>query len=479
MLLLKNYFIVLVLLLFAIQSKGQQKNTHGNNIAIYKYEFKNLTYNPYNQHLISLSKTKPKKNWNNYHGGAINTTDSLFFFNNNQLCFSFPTNTDKISNKYLIYYFSLKSIKCPTLFSLLNYYQPIINTNLKANKLPKKLNLIPAVCSAFNPYSSIGIGGEGFWQLNYPQALKYGLRVDEFVDERRDFKKSTQAATHYIKDLYKMYNNWELTLTAYASGVVTVNKLLRRHKATSYKEIYPFLPNETKDFVQAFVAMQYIYNYDNYGAVNLNPIINADTVFIDHKLLFEAINHVIKTKTTDFKFLNPVLNREIFPANFTAYFPVGTKKKFIEFKDSIYFYQDSILLKPKPVAPEIIIPKTGEPFIYTVQAGDVLGLIADKFNIRVAQLQNWNNIDGTRIDIGQELTIYGKHSKVKSQKSKEENPKLKVQSKKHQTSNLKPQTSNGYTTYTVKSGDNLWLIAKKYSGISAQNIMDFNKVNPN
>lgn len=442
--------------------------------SVYAREFKQVKKISYINNLIALSEVKPEKKWKNYQGSSINTDDSLFYFNKDQLCFSFPANSDKIRNEYLAFYFSQKSAKCHTLFSLLKYYEPIIDQNLKANNLPNELKLLPVVCSAFNPSSTNGIGGEGYWHLNYPQAIKYGLIVNEFIDERRDFEKSTKAATRYLKDLYTMYNDWELTLTAYSCGVVTVNKLLKRHSATTYKEIYPFLQNETKDLVQAFVAMNYIYNYDTYGAVKLNPIIVADTVLIERKLKFEAINHVIKTKSSSFKFLNPVLNRETFPTNFNAYFPKGTKDKFIAFKDSIYFYQDSVMLRPEP-EPKFVIPKDGEPFIYTVRSGDVLGVIAERFNVRVSQIQDWNGLNGTRIDINQKLTIYGKKTSLKK---KEPIKEKKVAVDKPKT-NTKEQTTGSYSTYTVKSGDNLWIIAKKYSGVSAQNIMDFNNIGNN
>ncbi|MBL4593358.1 MAG: LysM peptidoglycan-binding domain-containing protein [Flavobacteriales bacterium] len=448
-----------------------------NYTSIYAQEFKQIKKITYNTKLFSLSDIKLEKKWNNYQGGAINTADSLFYFNNDQLCSSFPTNSDKIRNEYLAFYFSQKSAKCPTLFSLLKLYQPIIENNLKINNLPKELGLLPAVLSAFNPSSSNGIGGEGYWHLNYPQAVKYGLTVNKLIDERRDFEKSTKAATRYIKDLYVKYDDWELTLTAYSSGVVTVNKLLKRHSATTYKEIYPYLPNETKDLVQAFVAMNYIYNYDSYGAIQPNPNIKTDTVLIERKLKFEAINHVIKTKSSDFKFLNPTLNRETFPTNFNAYFPKGTKDKFLKFKDSIYFYQDSVMRKPASVIPKFIIPKNGDPFVYRVRSGDVLGVIAERFNVRVSQIQNWNNLNGTRIDIGQKLTIYGK------KKSNGKTPKPKIDKLKPTDSkpkDVKTIISKGVkTTYTVKSGDNLWLIAKKFSGVSAQNIMDFNGIDGN
>ena len=254
----------------------------------------------------------------------------------------------------------------------MKYYEPIIESELSKNKLPIELKLIPVICSAFNSTSTNGIGGYGYWHLNHPQAVKYGLTITEYIDERKDFEKSTKAATAYLNDLYNKYDNWELTLAAYSSGVVNITKLLKRHKATEYHQIEAFLPQATKDFVQAFVAMNYIYNYDTYGATKLNPTILADTVTIDRRLKFKAIEDVLKIKTTDFMFLNPSLIQETFPENYTAFLPKGIKTKLEQLKDSIYFYQDSILLKPESKEPAVVIPKDGEPYEYTVRSGDVL-----------------------------------------------------------------------------------------------------------
>ena len=256
----------------------------GQTESVYKVEFKNVGQNAFTQQLIARSSTAINTNWNNYKGGAMHTDNALFHFNSERLVDAFPTHSAIHTNNYLLYYFSQKTAKCPTLFSLLNYYEPVINENLTKNNLPKELKLLPAVLSAFNPFSNNQMGGTGFWHLNYPQAIKYGLVVNETIDERMDFEKSTKAATACLKDLHEMYNDWELTLTAYATGVVTVSKLLKRHAATTYKEIYPCLPTPTQDMVQAYVAMNYVYNYDTYGAIALNPVLETDTILIAKKV---------------------------------------------------------------------------------------------------------------------------------------------------------------------------------------------------
>ena len=145
------------------------------------------------------------------------------------------------------------------------------------------------------------------------------------------------------------------------------------------------------------------------------------------------------------------------------------------------------MLKPKVDEQKFVIPKNGEPYVYTVRSGDVLGLIADRHNVRVSQLQDWNGLNGTRINIGQKLTIYGKKASIKKKEPREEKQDVldktktsneKQTTNKPKTQNPKPNTGE-HSTYTVKSGDNLWIIAKKYSGVSAQNIMDYNGIDGN
>jgi len=469
-LLFKKYLLLFVLLVvFSWVSIAQPKQKS----TIYKTEFENVNRNNYNKRLIALSKTQPPKHID-YKGPEI-TTGSQFLFGNEPLEKAFPTAYPE--NHYLPFYFSLKAYKCPTALSLLNYYQSIIDKELEKHQLPKELSLVPLVCSAFNPMSKNGIGGEGFWHLTYPQAVKYGLRVDEFIDERRNMEKATFAAVKNLAHLYELYQDWELTLAAYSCGVVNVNKAILRSGKKDYKSLYELLPTATNEFVNAFTAMVYIYNYDDYEAVKLSPDWKTDTLIFPRKLQAKALEDVVGFDKDEFLFLNPVIyfESEIFPANYPLYFSISDKEKILPLRDSLYFYQDSVLNKPKVTdsSEKDFIPEfDGEPIIYTVKSGDVLGIIAERYKVSVAELQSWNNLKGTRIDIGQKLTIYGERQAA---------PEPVVEEKETTNNNSRPTnfSNDNYSVYTVKSGDNLWLIAKNYPGISADDIMKFNNIDAN
>ncbi|MCO6500068.1 MAG: LysM peptidoglycan-binding domain-containing protein [Vicingus serpentipes] len=359
--------------------------------------------------------------------------------------------------------------------NLLNHYSTIINDAINSHKLPKSFQFIPLVCSGFNPLSVNQRGGYGYWHLNYAPAVKYGLTINEWVDERKDFKKSTLAATSYLEYLYALYHDWELTLAAYSCGITTVNKALKRTESQTFWEIYPYLPESTRDFVPALTAMAYCYyeaRNDNYLLEKVE--LNRDTILIERKLHFFSLKQVLLIDTSILALLNPSINQQIFPKGFNAIFPGNSKSKFLTLKDNIYYYQDSVLLKPKTKTPSVVIPKEGEPFTYKVKSGDVLGLIAERFNVRVSQIQEWNNLNGTRINIGQELTIYGKSTPPTNKNKPEENNPLSSTTKQTQT-----VSNDDFYIYTVKSGDNLWLIAKDFPDTSAEDIMELNDIDEN
>jgi len=460
----KSTYLVLLILILSIKiTIAQEKSS-------YISAHQSITKAPYLKSLFKKSDLKTSNLSTSYnihqHLDSL-TGDSIF----NSIEESFILSYNAKVQEYITIY--EKGLNIQFLNYLINYHSDNIKNELCENYLPEELHLLPAVCSGFNPNSTNALGGSGYWHLNYPQALRYGLTVNEFIDERKNIQKSTTAAIRYLKHLYLIYEDWDLTLAAYSCGPNHINNLLKRTKTKSYWEIYPYLNKNTRDIVPALQAMIYCYAQNNGNGNKIEPNFELDTFYIEHQLAFKAIEDVANIKAKELSFYNPTLNKRAFPANFEAVFPKSKMDKFYQLCDSIYYYQDSVLLKPveKPEVEKLLIPTGTEPITYTVKSGDVLGVIADRYGVRVSQLQNWNNISGTRINIGQKLLIYAAStSKDRIRETKAPEPIYKEE--KHPKP--APKSNEGYITYTVKSGDNLWVIAKKYPGISAQNIMDLN-----
>ena len=143
-----------------------------------------------------------------------------------------------------------------------NLYMPIIEEALEAYDLPLELKYLPIIESALNPSALSRRRASGLWQFILSTGKRYGLENNSLVDERRDPIKSTWAAARYLSELYNIYKDWNLALAAYNCGPGNVNKAIRRaNGATDYWEIYDFLPRETRGYVPAFIAANYIMNY--------------------------------------------------------------------------------------------------------------------------------------------------------------------------------------------------------------------------
>lgn len=359
-----------------------------------------------------------------------------------------------------------KGVNTHFLNYMINYYQPEIKQALKSQQLPEELFLLPAVLSSFNPSSNNGIGGVGYWHLNYPQAIKYGLRINEYVDERYTLEKSTVAACKYIKQLHTHYNDWELTLAAYTCGPTTINNLMLRKNLKTYEELYPFLNPATRDIVPALTAMIYSYSKNSSNQIKIDPRIEADTLLIQKRISFKAILDVININKKEMEFLNPSIINEIFPANYLAILPKNTANKMNQYRDSIYYYQDSVLNKPVVEKEELVDDNSDKEEVkHKVKSGDVLGIIAQKYGVKMSDIQSWNNLKGTRINIGQTLIVYKKKTSSKPVKKEAEPETL--------------SDDGNYIIYKVKDGDNLWDIAANFDNVSPDDIMEWNNVDEN
>ena len=296
------------------------------------------------------------------------------------------------------------------------YYFPIIEQELEKAGLPLELKFMAVVESALQPTAVSPAGAVGLWQFMLTTGRYYGLEISSMVDERRDPVASTRAACAYLKDLYDMYGDWTLALASYNFGPGTVNKALKRAggSATTYWDIYPYLPKATRDYIPAFVGLTYAYHYYKDHHVKPYPPtlpIATDTVTISRNLHLQQVATTLDIPLELLQNLNPQYKQDIIPAATRTYplvLPQREISRFLEHEQEIYA-KDSLYLdthlslagstkQPQPAAPKTVT--------YKVRKGDTLGAIASKYGVSVSQLMKWNRIkSANRLQIGQTLQI--------------------------------------------------------------------------
>ena len=234
-----------------------------------------------------------------------------------------------------------------------NFYMPIFEEALEMYQLPLELKYLPIIESALNPTAVSRVGAAGLWQFMIGTGKQYGLQVNSLVDERRDPVKSSYAAARYLKDLYRIFGDWNLVIAAYNCGPENINKAIRRSNGEKdYWRIYPYLPKETRGYVPAFIAANYIMTY--YSQHNICPMSTrlpskTDTVMVDKNVHLEQIAEVVGINIDLLRSLNPMYRRDIIPGA-SGLCPIRLPQteigKFIDLQDSIYNHRaDELLTK--------------------------------------------------------------------------------------------------------------------------------------
>ena len=296
-----------------------------------------------------------------------------------------------------------------------NFYMPLFEEALDTYDLPMELKYLPIIESALNPKALSRQRASGLWQFMLRTGKIYGLDNNTLVDERRDPVKSTWAAVRYLKDLYNIYNDWNLVLAAYNCGPGNVNKAIRRAGGeTDYWKIYPFLPKETRGYVPGFIAANYVMTYYcEHGICPMDSQLPAisDTIHINKDLHLQQVASVCNIDIEQLRSLNPQFKKDIIPGNSKAYalqLPNNTANIFIEREDSIYAYEaKKYLNKRRTVAvSEASTPKNAKGAKYhKIRKGETLGGIARKYGVSVRQLRDLNGIRGNNITAGKNLRI--------------------------------------------------------------------------
>ena len=323
-----------------------------------------------------------------------------------------------------------------------NLYIPIFEEALDYYGVPLELKYLPVIESALDPTATSRVGAAGLWQFMVATGKRYGLEVNSLIDDRRDPIKSSFAAAKYLKDLYNIYGDWTLVIAAYNYGPGNVNKAMHRASAKDYWAIYPYLPKETRGYVPAFIAANYIMNY--YCEHNICPMITShpvstDTVVVNRNLHFSQIADLCGIDYKAVKALNPQYRTGLIPGAqrpCTIRLPQETILAFVDWGDSIYNYRaDSLFTRravvqvAEPGASSVRqAPRNGsrnndrsasrgrrgrrdddrssrKAKSVTVRQGDTLSEIARRHGTSVSKLRKLNGLKGNNIRAGKKIRV--------------------------------------------------------------------------
>jgi len=346
-------------------------------------------------------------------------------------------------------------------------YMPMVQDILRQNELPEDLAYLALIESGFNTRAYSRAKAVGIWQFMLWTGRRYDLRIDWWIDERRNPEKSTRAAAAYLKNLYSMFDSWYLAAAGYNGGEGRVKRAIRKHKTDDFwvmSKQRRGLKRETKDYIPKFIAAMMIAKEpEKYGFTDIDysPPLEYDKVNIPEATDLRVIARASGATVRELNDLNPELKRWFTPPNYPEYeiklpkgkgetllknlptIPRQERLKFLKHKvrkgDTLLAIARRYGTTVKPIVflneiknPRFIregwllvvpvraetrrrakverapLPSSG---VYKVQRGDTLWEISLRFGVKVEQLLKWNEIERVdRLMPGQRL--YVKQSKT-------------------------------------------------------------------
>ncbi|MBO7481627.1 MAG: LysM peptidoglycan-binding domain-containing protein [Bacteroidales bacterium] len=394
-----------------------------------------------------------------------------------------------LTQNAISYYDAISSLPVETKTAMQKAHSEIAFAAGKSGLIsfPDELLWLPFAISAFDKHYEQD-GNCGIWGLQYLYAIKYGVEISECTDGRQDIMQSTKAAIRQLQYFHEKFEKWDIALAAYLFGPSNLKLMQVQGKQTS--EIYTSLDPYGKNIFDIWCAViSWMENYRN-SKIEIKEIEQQyDTIHICDRIHIEQISKVMDISINELKSLNATFSCEVIDGRripVTYRLPAGRKNDFATLHDSIVKYKDTIYFPP-PKAPaepkNYVVEGNGEKIIYKIQQGDYLGKIAQKFGVKVSDIQAWNGLSGTNISAGKTLVIWT--GKKPAQSSQTTQPKTNTATPKSTTqSNTSTSTTTTFNakdytlveTYTVKSGDNPYNIAKRYSWATADEILKWNNI---
>lgn len=289
---------------------------------------------------------------------------------------------------------------------------------------PQELKYLMPSQSGMDNLKTNAFGAGGYFQFLYQNARLYHLKINSYVDERRDAKKSAWSAGKYFQELHAIYNDWLLSIAAFASTPANVNKaIVMAGGSMDYWAVHPFLPMETRDAVPRFIATVYLFHF--YNEHHLTPwkgypSLEADTVEAQQMVSFDQIALVLNIPRSTIEWLNPIFKMGVVPFSENHYSLLLPKGMGPLFKQKQWQIYSTIISKPNDDSPTISQdnspPEQQPPVLskvtYRVKSGDNIVTIADCFDCTVMQLKSWNHLRNNALPVGKWLTFWVPTEKV-------------------------------------------------------------------
>lgn len=424
-----------------------------NNMVIIESlvnENDSILSNWYLQKFTNIDSTCISSNQN------IDYSDSVYIERLSKLPTLIDMPYNSIVKKYILLYAENRRKLVESVLGFGTYYFPIFEAALEKERLPLELKYMPVIESALRPNAVSRAGAAGLWQIMPITAKGLGLEVNSLVDERRSPIKSSEAAAKYLKDLYNIYNDWSLAIAAYNCGPGNVNKaIIRSGGKRDFWGIYHHLPQETRGYVPAFIAANYILTY--YEEHNICPVaaeipLATDTIVINNRINLQQISAVLNTPIEMLRELNPQYRNDIVPGNIKPYhlrLPVQLMHAYINSQDSISNYRQEYFARQKTVEPAKL-----EYGYHKIRSGETLSTIAKKYHTTVTKLKELNGMKNSNIRAGKSLKVPG-------------------------AGNTNSGTSGASNkSHKVKSGETIGAIASRY-GVSVNSLKSINGLNSN
>lgn len=356
---------------------------------------------------------------------------------------------NSVVGNYINMYVNKRRSLVADMLALHSYYGPIFVEELLKEGMPTELQYLPMIESAINPNAVSRAGAAGLWQFMPATAKGLGMEVNSLIDERRDARLSSRNAARYLKQLHEIYNDWSLAIAAYNCGPGNVNKALRRAGGDGKKdfwEIYNYLPAETRGYVPAFIAANYVMNY--YGKHGISPTVikrhlTTDTVVVNKYIHFNQIAAVLNIPVDEIRMLNPQYRKDIIPGDYRPYvltLPtqqclsyVMSEKRIVDYDAPLYarrsYVEPGETTEPEmPVGDngvanlesvahqtanaetnnEIAQPQVTERMVvkhHVVSRGESIRDIARQYGVSATDIKRWNHLRRGKVKEGDKLTI--------------------------------------------------------------------------